>query len=162
LLTRRKEYSLKENFFADYKKFIVLPDEKKVGKKEFDPQEYAAYYILTMSLYNSKISTWKEAAKYEIDIDKSIKTVIEDFNQKQDGLYYLQLLELVKFNNYFILALSFKHKLDSQAAKEKITYIIDKLITNSFYVGQNWFTFTGERGRVERKLFCYSFKEYIV
>lgn len=154
---------MRENFFADYKKFIVIPDDgKTVGKKEFDPQDYAAYYILTMSLFNSKISTWKEAAKYGIDIEKSIKTVTEDFNIKQNGLYHLQLLELDKFKNYFILALSFKYKLETQAAKEKISYLVDKFITNSFYVGQNWFTFIGERGRVERRLFSYSIKEYNV
>lgn len=152
---------MKENFFADYKKYIVIPNvEKKVGLKEFDPQEYTAYYILTMSLYNSKISTWKEAVKYEIDIDKSMKSVLEDFNQKQAGLYHLQLLEMDKFTNYFILALSFKHRLDHHAAEEQIKYIIEKWITNAFYVGQNWFIFTGEKGRVERKLFHYSCKEY--
>ena len=48
---------MKENFFADYKKFIVMPiDEEQIGKEEFDPLKYASYYILTLSLFNSRIS----------------------------------------------------------------------------------------------------------
>lgn len=152
---------MKENFFADYKKFIVIPEnEKKVGKEEYDPKNYAAYYILTLSIFNPKITTWKEANKYEIDIENSIKTVLEDFNQKQYGTYHLQLLELDKFTNYFILALSIKTKFTLGEEEKRISEIVDKMLTNPFYVGHNWFNLIGEKGRLERKLFCCSYKEY--
>lgn len=50
---------MNENFFADYKKFIVVPeDETKVGKEEYDPKKYAAHYILTLSIFNSRIANW--------------------------------------------------------------------------------------------------------
>jgi hypothetical protein len=152
-----------ENFFADYKKFIVAPeDEKRVGKEVFDPKNYAAYYILTLSIFNSRISTWRDASKYDIDVEKSIKTVLKDFNQKQCERYHLQLLELDKFKNYFVLALSSKTKFEPGEENDRISFIIDKMLTNPFYVGQEWFNLIGERGRVERKLFCCSFKEYVV
>ncbi|MCQ6277698.1 hypothetical protein [Bacillus sp. EB600] len=154
---------MSENFFADYKKFIVVPeDENRVGKEVYDPKNYAAYYILTLSIFNSRISTWRDASKFEIDVEKSIKTVILDFNQNQRGIYHLQLLELDRFKNYFILALSSKTKFEEEEAKERISFIIDRILTNPFYVAQNWFNLIGEKGRVERKLFCWSFKEYKV
>lgn len=154
---------MNENFFADYKKFIVVPeDETKVGKEEYDPKKYAAHYILTLSIFNSRIANWWEANKYEIDIEKSIKTVLKEFNEKQQGKYYLQLLELDKFTNYFILALSSKTKFEPGKESDCISAIIDKMLMNPFYIGQNWFNLIGERGRVERKLFRCSFKEYIV
>jgi hypothetical protein len=150
-----------ENFFADYKNFIVVPeDEKQVLNEVFDPQNYAAFYILTLSIFDSRLSTWKDASKFEIDIEKSIKTVLGDFNQKQRERYHLQLLELDRFKNYFILALSSKTKFNPGEEKERIASIIDKLLTNPFYVGQSWFNLIGEKGKVARKLFCCSFKEY--
>ncbi len=153
---------MKKNFFADYKKFVVVPVEDiQVGKRAYDPKDYAAYYILTLSIFNSRLATWKDAGKYEIDIEKSIKKVLEDFNIKQEGNYHLQLLELDKFTNYFILALSTKKKFDLEEEKTKISEIVEKRITNAFYVGENWFNFIGEKGRIERKLFQYSYKEYI-
>lgn len=152
---------MKENFFADYKKYIVVPvDEKKVGKEEYNPNNYAAYYILTLSIFNSKISTWKDASKYEIDIEKSIKIVLEDFNQRLYDKYHLQLLELNKFSNYFILALSTKDRFHPDEEEVRISEIVNKMITNSFYVRQNWFNLIGEKGRIERKLFSCSYKEY--
>ncbi|MGG3471438.1 hypothetical protein ABES02_28715 [Neobacillus pocheonensis] len=150
-----------ENFFADYKKFIVEPeDEKRVVNEVFDPKNYEAYYILTLSIFNSRLSTWKDASKFEIDVENSIKTVLLDFNQKQREKYHLQLLELDKFKNYFILALSSKTKFNPEEENDRISLIVNKILTNPFYVGQNWFNLIGEKGRVERKLFCYSFKEY--
>ena len=152
-----------EKFFADYKNYVVVPeDEKQVGNKEFDPQNYAAYYILTLSIFDSRLTTWKDASKFEIDIEKSIKTVLGDFNQMQREKYHLQLLELDKFSNYFILALSSKTKFSPEEEKERIAYIIDKILTNPFYVKESWFNLIGEKGKVARKLFCYSFKEYVV
>lgn len=152
---------MKENFFADYKKFIVVPiDEEQVGKEEFDPLKYASYYILTLSLFNSRISTWREAQKFEIDIEKSIKRVLEDFNSRQRGHFHLQLLELERNSNYFVLALSSKEKIPSEDAEERIAYIIDKQVSNPFYVAENWYKLIGEKGRMARKLFCSSFREY--
>ena len=75
--------------------------------------------------------------------------------------YHLQLLELDKFKNYFILALSSKTRFNPGEEDDRIAYVIDRLLTNPFYVGQSWFNLIGEKGRVARKLFCYSFKEYV-
>jgi hypothetical protein len=152
-----------ENFFADYKNFVVVPrDEKQVENEVYDPKNYAGYYILTLSIFDSRLATWKDASKFEIDIEKSIKTVLRDFNQMQREKYHLQLLELDKFKNYFIVALSAKTKFNLGEEKERITYIIDRLLTNPFYVRESWFNLIGEKGKVARKLFCYSFKEYAV
>lgn len=154
---------MSENFFADYKKFIVEPENSNLTYKDvYDPQNYAAYYILTLSIFNSRLTSWREASKYEIDVEKSIKTVLADFNKKQQGTYHLQLLELDKFKNYFILALSTKTKFEPNVENDRISIIIDKMLTNPFYVSQNWFNMIGEKGRVERKLFCWSYREYIV
>jgi len=152
-----------ENFFADYKNYIVVPeDEKQEVNEVIDPKNYEAYYILTLSIFDSRIATWKDASKFEIDIETSIKMVLWDFNQKHREKYHLQLLELDNSKNYFILALSSKTKFDAGEDKECIDNIIDKKLTNPFYVGQNWFNLIGDKGRVSRKLFCCSFKEYIV
>lgn len=160
---RKKVYDMINNFFADYQKFIVEPEnENRVGNEAFDPNNYASFYILTLSIFDSRLSSWKDASKFEIDVDNSIKTVLKDFNQKQREKYHLQLLELDKYKNYFILALSSKSKFNPEEENDRISYIIDNLLTNPLYVGQNWFNFIGEKGRVARKLFCCSFKEYEV
>jgi hypothetical protein len=154
---------MSENFFADYRKFVVEPEDVNLANKDvYDPKNYAAYYILTLSIFNSRLTTWRDASKYEIDIEKSIKTVLSDFNKKQKDTFHLQLLELDKFKNYFILALSSKTKLEPNEENERISLIIEKMLTNPLYVGQNWFNIIGEKGRVERKLFCWSYKEYKV
>jgi len=151
-----------ENFFADYKNYIVVPEDEKLdGIKVFDPKKFAANYILTLSIFDSRLTTWKDASKFEIDIEKSIKTVLSEFNQMQREKYHLQLLELDKFKNYFILALSSKTKFNPGEEKDRINELIDKKVTNPFYVGQNWFNLIGDKGRVARKLFCCSFKEYM-
>ncbi|QIZ08094.1 hypothetical protein HFZ78_16265 [Priestia megaterium] len=150
-----------ENFFADYKNYIVVPeDERQVGNEVFDPQNFEAYYILTLSIFDSRLSTWKDASKFEIDVEKSIKIVLRDFNQMEREKYHLQLLEFDKYKNYFILALSSKTKFNPGEEKDRINDLIDKKVTNPFYVGQNWFNLIGDKGRVARKLFCCSFKEY--
>lgn len=152
-----------ENFFADYKNYIVVPeDEKHDVNKVFDPKNYAAYYILTLSIFDSRFTTWKDASKFEIDIENSIKTVLRDFNQMQREQYHLQLLELDRYKNYFILALSAKTKFNPGEENDRIAYVIDRILTNPFYVGQSWFNLIGDKGRVARKLFCYSFKEYVM
>lgn len=152
---------MNENFFADYKKFIVTPvDEKTNGIEVFDPKNFASHYILTLSIYNSRLSNWRDASKYDIDVEKSIKTVLKEFNQKQSERYHLELLELDRFNNYFVLALSSKVKFETKEENDGISYIVDRMLTNPFYVGQGWFNLIGEKGRVERKLFCCSFKKY--
>lgn len=154
---------MSENFFSDYRKYVVEPEDVNLANKDvYDSKNYATYYILTLSIFNSRLTTWRDAAKYEIDVEKGIKTVLADFNKKQKGTFHLQLLELDKFKNYFILALSSKTKFEPKEEDIHISFIIEKMLTNPFYVGQNWFNFIGEKGRVERKLFCWSYREYVV
>lgn len=148
------------NFFADYKNYVVLPVEQKVSKEEFDPKDYGAYYILTLSLYDSLISEWREAIKFEIEVEKSIETVLSEFNRRHNGMYHLQVLELESDKPYFVLALSCKNEIENQEAMEQIPYIVEKRLSNLFYTGQCWFKLIGQRGRMTRKLFCCSFKEY--
>ncbi|MBD1383347.1 hypothetical protein [Metabacillus arenae] len=149
------------DFFDNYKKFIMIPEEQNANQsREFDPQDYEAHYILTLSLYDSLISNWGEAIKYEIEVEKSIENVLEEFNSDQKGLYHLQLLELESDKPYFVLALSCKNKFENQEANDRISYILEKVISNPFYVGQGWFQFIGDKGRIKRKLFCFSFTEY--
>lgn len=151
-----------DNFFADYKKFIIEPeDEKTVGNESFDPNKYAAYYILTLSLFDSRLTTWKDARKFEIDVEKSIGIVLKDFNQNQSENYHLQLLEVDQSKNYFILALSSKIKFDRDKESERISFIVDRILTNPFYIGQNWYNLIGHKGKVARKLFNCSYREYV-
>jgi hypothetical protein len=150
-------------FFANYKEFIKVPLEvQKVNQEEFDPKDYATHYILTLSLYDSLLSNWKETTKYEIEAKKSIEKVLKGFNKKQKGVYHLQLLELEDDKSYFVLSLSCKTKVEIEEAINRISYIIENIISNPFYVGQSWFRLIGDKGRIKRKLFCFSFKEYTV
>ncbi|OLS33492.1 hypothetical protein [Bacillus sp. MRMR6] len=152
---------MNEDFFADYKKFIVTPvDEKKNGKEAFDPKNYASHYILTLSIFDSRITSWKEASKYEIDVEKSIKMVLEEFNLQQFEKYHLELLELDHSKNYFVLALSSKTKFETKEENDRISFIVDRILLNPFYVGQGWFNIVGEKGRVARKLFQWSNMKY--
>lgn len=151
------------NFFANYKEFIIIPlEEQKANQKAFDPQDYATHYILTLSLYDSLLSNWRDAIKYEIEVENSIKKVIEEFNKTQKGIYHLQLLELENDESYFVLSLSCKTKIENKDASDRITYIIENIISNPFYVAQSWFRLIGDKGRLKRKLFSFSFKEYKV
>ncbi|MBA9024724.1 hypothetical protein [Peribacillus huizhouensis] len=147
------------NFFANYKDFIIYPLEED-NPKEFDPQDYATHYILTLSLYDSLVSNWGEANKFEVDVKKSIGKVLNEFNNTQKESYHLQLLELESDKSYFVLSLSCKTKIENSEANDRISYIIDKIISNPFYVGQSWYQLIGDKGRITRKLFCFSFKEY--
>mgnify|MGYP005642905791 CR=1 FL=1 len=115
-----------------------------------------------MSLYDSLLLNWGEANKYEIEVEKSIEKVLEEFNNTQKGIYHLQVLELESDKSYFVLSLSCKTKIENQEANDRISYIIDKIISNPFYVGQSWFRLIGDKGRIIRKLFCFSFSEYTV
>jgi hypothetical protein len=151
------------NFFANYKEFIVIPlVEQKFGEEEFNPQKYKTNYIITLSLYDSLLSNWNEANKHEVDVARSIEKVLEDFNRNQKGIYHLQLLEFENDKSYFVLALSCKSKIENQESNDLISNIFEKMISNPFYVGQSWYKLTGQKGRRERKLFCYSFREYTV
>jgi len=152
---------MSENFFANYKKFVVPPSkQQRVGDEEFKPKDYATYYILTVSLYDSLLRNWIDAFEYEIDIRKSIEKVISDFNEKQNGKYHLQLLEFDEEKSYFVIAWSCKNKVENQEANEMITTYIEESISNPFYIGENWYKLIGQKGRVERKLFNISLKEY--
>lgn len=151
---------MNENFFANYKNFVVTPSkQQKICKEAFNPQEYDNYYILTVSLYDSLISNWEDASDYKIDINKSIDKVLNDFNEKQMGNYHVQLLEFVNDDLYFVIALSCKNKI-LNLEKEIISNYIVNLLSNSFYIGQNWYRLIGNRGRIERKVFDISINEY--
>lgn len=152
---------MSNGFFADYKKFIVIPkEEEKFSAKGFDPHEFASHFILTLSIFDPVISSWAEASKHDIEVEKSIDHVLDVFNQRNHGIYHLKLLELEKDKTYFVLALSVKDKIELGQAEFEISNIIERMISNPFYIGQSWYKFTSEKGRVERKLFCFSFKEY--
>lgn len=152
---------MSNRFFADYKKFIVIPkQDEKFSEKGFDPHEFASHFILTLSIFDPVISSWTEASKHDIDVEKSIEHVLDVFNTRNHGVYHLKLLELEMDHTYFVLALSVKDKINPGQAEFEISNIIEKMITNPFYIGQSWYKFTSEKGRVERKLFCFSFKEY--
>jgi hypothetical protein len=152
---------MSERFFADYKKYIVLPvDEQTVGKKVFEPQDYSSHFILTLSIFEPVISNWEQASKHEINVIESIEQVLSNFNEKCQGTYHLKLLELEEDKTYFVLALSCKEKIETEEAEFQISNIVEKMISNPFYIGQSWYKFTSEKGRVERKLFYFCFKEY--
>jgi len=153
---------MSNHFFADYKKYIVIPKiEQRLSEKGFDPQTFACHYILTLSIFDPVISSWAQASKHDIEVDKSIEHVLEVFNHRNYGEYHLKLLELDEDKTYFVLALSAKDKIESDQAEFEVSNIIEKMLTNPFYIGQSWYKFTSEKGRVERKLFCFSFKEYV-
>jgi hypothetical protein len=157
----RRGRNMSKSFFADYKKYIVIPDEeKKVGKKAFDPREFAGHYILTLTIYQPVIKTWAQAEKFNIDPQKSIEKVLEDFNQKHHDLYHLELLELEDQQLYFVVAFSCREKIEEDKTEGLISHIVERLLTNPFYIAQSWYNLTSERGRVERKLFCYSYRVY--
>ncbi|WP_026695793.1 hypothetical protein [Peribacillus kribbensis] len=150
-------------FFADYDKFIVVPaDENHDSVKTFNPQEFATHYILTLSLFDSLLQKWSDADKYEIDIEKSIDNVLKEFNKSQRKMYYLQLLEFDKEKPYFVLALSSRIKPEDTDDQGCVSYVVEKLLSNPFYIGERWYVFIGDRGRIERRIFRYSYKEYIV
>ncbi|PGS51206.1 hypothetical protein [Bacillus sp. AFS041924] len=150
-----------ENFFANYEQFVVPPlYQIKREEQTFNPKDYAMYYILTVSLYDSLISDWNDAAKYNINVRKSIDHVLNDFNERKVGKYHLQLLEFENDKSYFVIALSIKNKIEKDKINEIISSYIEQLISNSFYIGQSWYWLIGQKGKRERKLFNISIKEY--
>ena len=152
---------MSENFFANYKEFVVTPFiRQRVGDHEFNPNDYANFYILTFSLYDSLLSSWEDASVYNIDVKKSIDIVLNEFNEKQDDNYHLQLLEYENDKSYFVFALSCKNKIENQDVTDIVSHYIETLVSNSFYIGQNWYRLIGQKGRIERKLFTISIKEY--
>ncbi|MFC4769635.1 hypothetical protein [Effusibacillus consociatus] len=152
------------NFFDTYKEFIVIPaDDQKQYEEEFAPEHYAQHFIITLSLYDSHILCWREASKYEIEIEKSIQKVVEEFNQEEKGSYHLQILELDEDKPYFVLALSCKTKTQNEEeVKNTISYLLEWKLANALYVGEYWFRLIGEKGRIKRKLFSFACKEYTV
>ncbi|PEJ60545.1 MULTISPECIES: hypothetical protein [unclassified Bacillus (in: firmicutes)] len=150
-----------EDFFADYEKFVVPPlYQYKFDKLKFNPKEYAMYYILTVSLNDAQITNWDDATKYNIDVRKSIDHVLEEFNERKGGKYFLQLLEFDNEKPYFVVALSFKNKIEKEKIKDIISKYIEQLVANSFYIGQNWYWLIGQKGKRDRKLFNISIKEF--
>ncbi|OIK12737.1 hypothetical protein [Bacillus sp. MUM 13] len=149
------------DFFADYKDYIVLPEEPNSSTQgTFNPKDFAAFYILTLSLNDPLITSWSEAERYEIDANDSLEKVLEEFNRNHKDLFHLQSLEFDSDKPYFVLALSCRSKIEESEAETVLSSIVEKMLTNPFYIGQNWYKFIGEKGRVERKLFLYSYKEY--
>jgi hypothetical protein len=153
---------MSKNFFDNYKEFVVLPSENKPAcKKEFDPRDYDRHFIVTLSLYDSLISCWSEANKYEIEVEKSLEKVLKEFNKKQQGVYHLQILELKEDTSYFVLALSCKIKEeDEKKITSGIMYILEKMISTPLYNEESWYRLIGEKGRVKRQLFHFTYKEY--
>lgn len=152
---------MKGDFFSNYEKFIILPTDEQKANQEFNAGEYGSHFILTLSLYDSLIESWSEASKFEIEIEMSLQKVLEDFNRKQGDSYHVQLLELVSDKSYFVMALSCKNKIENEDAEDRISYVLDILLSNHFYVGQSWYRLIGDKGRIKRKLFTYSYKEYL-
>lgn len=149
------------SFFADYKKFVVLPaEEQKETLKEFDPRDYATHFVLTLSLYDALISNWSEAIKYGVHVESSLAKALEEFNRKEKGVYHLKTLEIEANKSYFVLALSSKDKTEHQDANDRISSIIDSMISTPLYVGQSWYRLIGQKGRMNRRLFSFSFREY--
>ncbi|MDX8289436.1 hypothetical protein SLL00_06510 [Metabacillus indicus] len=153
---------MKGDFFSNYEKFIIVPLEEQNAKQEFTPSDYPSHYILTLSLYDALIENWNEAAKFEIDIKAGLEKVLEEFNRKHGDHYHLQVLELDTDKPYFVLAFSSKMKIESEEADSRIAYVLEILLSNHLYVGQNWYRLIGDKGRIKRQLFSYSFKEYYV
>lgn len=152
---------MKGDFFSNYEKYIIVPLEAQNANKEFNPGEYQSHFILTLSLYDSLISNWSEACKFEIEIGMGLEKVLEDFNRKHGDSYHLQVLELDHEKPYFVLAFSSKAKIASEEAEDRISYVLEILLSNHFYVGQSWYRLIGDKGRIKRQLFSYSIKEYI-
>jgi hypothetical protein len=151
------------NFFDNYKKFVVLPQENEDAcKKEYRHQDYERHFIVTLSLYDPLISCWKEATKHEVSIKESLGRVVRGFNEKEHGFYHLQLLELTEDKPYLVLALSCAIKKDKEQEDADLSYIVEKAISNSLYNEECWYRLIGEKGRIKRQLFCCTYKEYTI
>ncbi len=154
---------MSENFFGQYKEFVVVPkEESKEGLEEdFVPEDYAIHFILTFSLYDSCISSWTEALKYHVNVENSLKKVVAELNAKKKNLLRLEVLELVDGKTYFVLALSWKDmKQDEQAVRDKIRTFLDKDFSTDLLIGEMWYQLIGGKGKFERRLFTYTMEKY--
>ena len=152
---------MNHHFFADYKKYVVFPDEENKGRnKAFDPHDFASHFIVTLTIYQPVIECWQQAEKFSIDIKSSLEAVLAAFNGKHRGIWHLELLELDEQSLYIVLALSSKEEVPEGEAENLIFQVIERQLSNPLYIGQSWYQLTNERGRVERKLFCSSFRKY--
>ncbi|KMZ40085.1 MULTISPECIES: hypothetical protein [Bacillales] len=153
---------MSDPFFSNYKAFVVVPaDEKQMGPEPFSPNDYASHFILTFSLYDAVISSWREATKYKVQAKKGLSNVIEGFNAKRRGTARLHLLEMEEDQAYFVLALSLKIQKDNEkAVMETITNLLDKDFATDLLIGETWYQIIGAKGKFERKLFSYNVQPY--
>jgi hypothetical protein len=163
-MSKGKENNMSETFFTNYREFVIQPpQEQKNGEEKFNPHDYDKHFIVTFSLYDSLLSCWGEANKYEIDVEKSLENVVKECNKKEKGRYYLQVLELEEDKSYFVLALSCKTKEEStEELHETIRFLLEKRISNPLYSEEYWYRLIGEKGRIKRQPFYVSYKEYPV
>ncbi|GED33203.1 hypothetical protein BCE02nite_43440 [Brevibacillus centrosporus] len=154
---------MSENFFGNYKEFVVIPmEENEEGIEEvFVPQDYSIHYILTFSLYDSCISSWREASKYHLDAEKSLRKVVEELNAKKKGIVRLELLEIDDKTTYFVVALSWKdQKEEEEAVRRNIQYFLEKDLSTDLLIGEKWYQLIGAKGKFERRLFAYNMEKY--
>ncbi len=146
-----------DNFFENYQAFVVVPtEETDVTKEPFNPANYSKHFILTLSLYDPLISCWREARDLNIDIEKSLDRVVEEFNSKKKGSYRLHVLELEENKPYFVMALSCKTNIEQEA----IPSLLERDFFISLFVAESWYQLIGYRGKFERRLFTFTSKEY--
>lgn len=155
---------MSENFFDKYKEFVVVPKKEQEDMTQaFDPRGYSKHFIVTFSLYDSFISCWREAKKYQIEAGKSIEKVVRDFNAKKNGSYRLQVLEFEEDNSYFVLALSCKKNMESEEAiKDTISNLLERDFSNDLLIGETWYQLIGFKGKFERRLFTVTVMKYTV
>ncbi|MDF2684509.1 MAG: hypothetical protein K0R47_5699 [Brevibacillus sp.] len=154
---------MSENFFGHYKEFVVVPKgEKEEGiEEEFVPEDYASHYILTFSLYDSCISSWKEADKFHVDAEHSLKKVVAELNAKKKSLVRLELLEIDDEKMYFVLALSWKERKNSeQTVRDRVQSFLEKDFSTDLLIGETWYQLIGAKGKFERRLFTYTMEKY--
>ncbi|MED4784634.1 hypothetical protein [Brevibacillus choshinensis] len=154
---------MSENFFGHYKEFVVVPkEEKEEGMEEvFVPEDYASHYILTFSLYDSCISSWKEADKFHVNAENSLKKVVAQLNAKKKSLVRLELLEIDDEITYFVLALSWKEgNNNEQNMRGRIQVFLEKDFSTDLLIGETWYQLIGAKGKFERRLFTYTMEKY--
>ncbi|MFD2370985.1 hypothetical protein ACFSO0_13740 [Brevibacillus sp. GCM10020057] len=155
---------MSENFFGQYKEFVVVPKESKDegGEGAFTPQDYAAHYILTFSLYDSGIACWREAAKFHVDVEKSLHKVVADLNTKKRAVLRLELLEIDPEKTYFVLALSWRGGEEEEpAVLARIHSFLEKDFSTDLLIGERWYQLIGDKGKFERRLFVYTLEKYV-
>lgn len=154
---------MSENFFGQYKEFVVVPkEEKEEGMEEvFVPEDYACHYILTFSLYDSCISSWKDADKFHVDAINSLKKVVAELNAKKKNVVRLELLEIDDEKTYFVLALSWKEmRNNEQNVRDRIHTFLEKDFSTDLLIRETWYQLIGAKGKFERRLFTYTMEKY--